>query len=111
MDEWGPGVRAELAAFVPQINHLQPLESVDVEERCTWKVSVENYSECYHCSLNHLTDCQDLDAMTYEIDMTQPHAGDYRSFFLWTMFSFQVYPGQPPEHLSLAHRQRRRLRP
>ena len=119
MDHWFPGVRAELAAFVPQIDDLQQLEWVEVEERCNWKVSVENYSECYHCALNHptfatgvirpetydiqpdatgyvlrhLTECQDLDAMTYEIDMSQPHAGDYRSFFLWPMFSFQVYPG------------------
>ena len=31
--------------------------------------------------------------MTYGIDLTQPHAGEYRSFYLWPMFSFQGYPG------------------
>lgn len=31
--------------------------------------------------------------MTYSIDLSMPHAGEYRSFFLWPMFSFQVYPG------------------
>lgn len=119
MDDWYPGVRAELAEFVPQIGDLQPLEWVEIQERCNWKVSVENYSECYHCSLNHptfatgvirpetydiqpqaegfvlrhTTECQSLEAMSYEIDFNQPHAGEYRSFFLWPMFSFQVYPG------------------
>ena len=119
MDEWYPGVRAELAEYVPTIDTLKPLEWVEITERCNWKVSVENYSECYHCSINHptfatgvirpetydiqpqakgyvlrhTTECQSLDAMTYDIDLSVPHAGEYRSFFLWPMFSFQVYPG------------------
>ena len=119
MDEWFPGVREELGEYVPKIDSLRPLEWIEIPENCNWKVSVENYSECYHCSLNHptfatgvirpetydiqpdakgyvlrhTTECQDLEQMTYDIDMSQPHAGDYRSFFLWPMFSFQVYPG------------------
>ena len=55
MDEWFPGVRSELAAHVPQIEELRPLEWVEIPETCNWKVSVENYSECYHCTLNHET--------------------------------------------------------
>ncbi len=119
MDDWFPGVRRELAEYVPQVDQLAPLEWVEIRENCNWKVSVENYSECYHCALNHptfatgvirpetydiqpdakgyvlrhTTECQDLDHMTYDIDMSQPHAAEYRSFFLWPMFSFQVYPG------------------
>ncbi|MBK0398299.1 aromatic ring-hydroxylating dioxygenase subunit alpha [Limibaculum sp. M0105] len=119
MDEWYPGVRKELAEYVPDIARLEPLEWVEIPEHCNWKVSVENYSECYHCSLNHptfatgvikpetydiqptargyclrhTTECQNVEAMTYEIDLAKPHAGEYRSFFLWPMFSFQVYPG------------------
>jgi phenylpropionate dioxygenase-like ring-hydroxylating dioxygenase large terminal subunit len=34
---------------------LKPLEWVEIPENCNWKVSVENYSECYHCTLNHPT--------------------------------------------------------
>ena len=119
MDEWYPGVREELADYVPDIAALEPLEWVEIPERCNWKVSVENYSECYHCSLNHptfstgvirpetydiqpadrgrvlrhTTECQSLDAMSYDVDLSTPHAGEYRSFFLWPTFSFQVYPG------------------
>ena len=55
MAEWFPGVEKDLRAFVPQIDDLAPLEWVDVQEKCNWKISVENYSECYHCAINHPT--------------------------------------------------------
>lgn len=117
MDDWFPGARAELEAFVPFHAELKPIEWVEIPENCNWKVSIENYSECYHCSLNHqtfatgvvkpetydiqpqgyclrhTTECQNLDAMTYPIDTSVPHGGHYSSWFLWPMFSFQVYPG------------------
>ncbi len=118
MDEWFPGVRTELAEYVPQIQHLLPLDQVEIKEKCNWKVSVENYSECYHCKLNHktfatgvvkpetydiqpqgyclrhTTECQNLDRMSYTIDPdSNAHAGHYSSWFLWPLFSFQVYPG------------------
>ncbi|MGI9385926.1 MAG: aromatic ring-hydroxylating oxygenase subunit alpha [Methyloligellaceae bacterium] len=118
MAEWFPGAEDELRAFVPDIDKLRPLEWVEIPEVCNWKASVENYSECYHCSLNHptfatgvvkpetynilpqgyclrhTTECQNLDDMSYPIDLaSNEHAGDYSSWFLWPMFSFQVYPG------------------
>ncbi|MGO1118232.1 aromatic ring-hydroxylating oxygenase subunit alpha [Rhodovibrionaceae bacterium A322] len=117
-DDWFPGVRDELLAFVPHIEQLEPLEWVSVAEKCNWKVSVENYSECYHCRTNHrtfatgvikpetydiqpqghclrhTTECQNLDKMSYEIDLSaNATAGQYSSWFLWPMTSFQVYPG------------------
>jgi len=118
MDDWFPDARQQLEAFVPQFKELKPIEWVGVPEKCNWKVSVENYSECYHCPINHptfatgvinpdtydiqpqgyclrhTTECQSLDAMTYPIDLdSNEHAGDYSSWYLWPMFSFQVYPG------------------
>ncbi len=119
MDDWYPGVRQELSDYVPNVATLEPLEWVEIPERCNWKVSVENYCECYHCSINHptfatgvirpdtydiqqmngghvlrhTTECQDLAKMTYPVDLSVQNAGEYRSFFLWPMFSFQVYPG------------------
>ncbi|MAZ22945.1 aromatic ring-hydroxylating dioxygenase subunit alpha [Roseovarius sp.] len=119
MDEWYPGVREEIRAYVPHVAALEPLEWVEIPEACNWKVSVENYSECYHCPINHktfaegvvkpetydiqpletgyvlrhTTECQNLEKMTYPIDMSVENAGEYRSWFLWPMFSFQCYPG------------------
>ena len=118
MRDWYPGVEEELRAFVPHIDKLKPLEWVEIPEACNWKVSVENYSECYHCTLNHptfatgvvkpetydiqpqgyclrhTTECQNLDRMSYPIDLNgNEHAGEYSSWFLCPMISFQVYPG------------------
>ena len=117
MDDWFPQVRSELEEWVPNWKELQPLEWVEIPENCNWKVSVENYSECYHCALNHITfsngvvkpqtydiqpqgmclrhttECQNLDQMTYDIHSGFQHFDEYSSWFLWPMFSFQVYPG------------------
>ncbi|WP_299725867.1 aromatic ring-hydroxylating dioxygenase subunit alpha [uncultured Tateyamaria sp.] len=117
MEDWFPNARAELEAWVPHWSTLKPLEWVEIPENCNWKVSVENYSECYHCALNHLTfangvvkpetydiqpqgmclrhttECQPPEQMSYDIESGFAHAADYSSWFLWPMFSFQVYPG------------------
>lgn len=93
MDTQFPRVREELARFVPNIARLRPLEWVDIPEACNWKISIENYSECYHCQLNHptfakgvvkpetydiqpqgrclrhTTECQNLDRMSYPVDL------------------------------------------
>ena len=118
MAEWYPGVEAELRAYVPDIDRLKPLDWVEVEEACNWKVTVENYNECYHCRINHptfakgvvdpnsynvlaqghclrhTTRAANLERMTYHVDPgSNAHATDYSSWFLWPAFSFQVYPG------------------
>ncbi|MER8785761.1 aromatic ring-hydroxylating dioxygenase subunit alpha [Mesorhizobium sp. M1006] len=118
MDEWFSRVRVELTEYVPHIERLKPLEWIEISEHCNWKVSVENYSECYHCQINHetfstgvikpetydiqpqgyclrhTTECQNLERMSYPIDLADnPCAGKYSSWFLWPTFSFQVYPG------------------
>ena len=67
MDDWFPGVREELGAFVPEIDRLAPLEWVEIPEKCNWKVSIENYSECYHCSINHKTFATATKPETYDI--------------------------------------------
>ncbi|SLN37720.1 Naphthalene 1,2-dioxygenase subunit alpha [Roseovarius litorisediminis] len=117
MDDWFPNARTELEEFVPNWADLKPLEWVEIPENCNWKVSVENYSECYHCSLNHptfatgvirpetydiqpqghclrhTTECNSLDQMSYDIHSGFENFDKYSSWFLWPMFSFQVYPG------------------
>jgi len=117
MEDWFPNARAELEDWVPNFRDLQPVEWVEIPENFNWKVSVENYSECYHCSLNHptfstgvvkpetydiqpqgyclrhTTECSNLDDMTYDIHSGFAHWNQYSSWFLWPMFSFQVYPG------------------
>ena len=118
MEEWYPGLAAGLEEYLPDLARLRPVYTHEVEERCNWKVSVENYSECYHCRLNHPTfangvvDADSYDvvsaghalrhitksvsagSMSYPVDpASHPRALDYLSWFLWPTFSFQIYPG------------------
>jgi phenylpropionate dioxygenase-like ring-hydroxylating dioxygenase large terminal subunit len=117
MGEWYPGVAAELREYVPNVEQLKPLSWVEVPEACNWKVSVENYAECYHCAVNHPTyaggvaktknydiqpqghclrhtaDSQSPEKMSYPIDLANEHACDVATWYLWPCFSFQVYPG------------------
>lgn len=117
MEEWFPGVKAALDEYVPNLDILKPMEWIKIPENCNWKTSVENHSECYHCQINHkafsggvidpstydiqpngyclkhTTSMNKIDAMTYRVDRTVPHATEYITFFLWPMFAFQVYPG------------------
>jgi carnitine monooxygenase subunit len=119
MAEWFPHVEEQLRNFVPHIDDLKPILWNRVEEHCNWKVTVENYSECYHCRLNHptfatgvidpdsynilpqghclrhTTRTAALENMSYVIeDSGNEYATQYSSWFLWPTFSFQVYPGQ-----------------
>lgn len=118
MSDWYPGVYEELREFVPRIDDLVPYRTNRVAEACNWKVTVENYSECYHCSINHPTFANgvvdpktydirpqghclrhttvsaNLERMSYAVDAdANPRATEYSSWFLWPSFSFQVYPG------------------
>lgn len=117
MDEWFPGVRETLAEYVPDLPLLKPMQWIEIPEKCNWKTSVENHSECYHCQINHrafskgvidpstydiqpqgyclrhTTQMNKFEAMTYDVDLSIPHATDYTTFLLWPMFAFQVYPG------------------
>ncbi|MBS36567.1 MAG: (2Fe-2S)-binding protein [Thiotrichales bacterium] len=118
MSSWYPNLEAELFSFVPEIDDLAPMTEVSVDEYCNWKVTVENYSECYHCRLNHRTFVEgvvdpdsynvmpqghclrhttrsaNLERLSYPIDpLANEYASAYSSWFLWPSFSFQVYPG------------------
>ncbi len=117
MAQWYPQMAEQLRDYLPDFDELAPALRVEVEERCNWKVSVENYSECYHCPGNHPTFSSGVidpknyrilpqgyclrhstvaapgAQMSYPVDENRPHARDYSSWFLWPGFSFQVYPG------------------
>ena len=68
MDDCFLHARAQSADFVPDIEQLKPVERVEIAERCNWRLSVENYSECYHCQLNHRAFAQGIvKASTYDI--------------------------------------------
>ena len=129
MDEWYPGIREEIREFIPHIDELAPLEWVGCTENCNWKISVENYNECYHCQSNHptfsegvidpttynvqpaeegyllrhTTQCQSLEQMTYPIDLeSNEHAGPLPELVFVAHVFLSVLSGQCIEHVPLA---------
>jgi hypothetical protein len=79
MAEWYPEAERELRAFVPHLERLNPALWIEIPEARNWKVAVENYSECYHCQLNH--------------------AGEYSSWFLFPDLLVSGLPRQRAQHL------------
>ncbi len=116
MDTVYPGIRDSIAEFLPTIERMMPVARLEFRAEANWKVAIENYNECYHCKTAHksfskgvvLPDTYTIEPMGrclnhraqsspkqyYEIDYdASPHAAEYRSFFLWPLFTFQIYPG------------------
>ncbi len=53
-EPFGEAVGAHFAAFRPWgLNELRTARRIDYDVAANWKIIIENYSECYHCSLVH----------------------------------------------------------
>jgi nitrite reductase/ring-hydroxylating ferredoxin subunit len=118
MDEWFPGCASNWPDFVPHIARLKPLEWVEIPE----KLQLEGFGRELFGVLSLLAQPSDLRHRRDQVadlrhpatralpaphhrvrqsrpdelpdrPCLKPHAGDYSSWFLWPMFSFQVYPG------------------
>ena len=67
-----PGMASDLAALVPRLAELEPVESFafdsaqGAEWRANWKVVVDNYLECYHCAKAHPALCDLMVMKGYE---------------------------------------------
>ena len=90
-----------------------------IDHACNWKLSVENYNECYHCPTVHAKSltkgvlsmegyttvphgrmiwhegkAQTTNQKQYEYDVTKSlRAGDYGAYWIWPNVSFCFYPG------------------
>ena len=131
MEAWFPNAQSELESFVPNWADLKPLEWVEIPEACNWKVSIENYSECYHCTLNHptfatgvvrpetydiqpqghclrhTTECNDLSQMSYDINSGFREQRPVFQLVSVADVFLSGLPRQSAEYLSLARGGRR----
>ena len=114
-----PGLEQELRTFHPDPAALRYVCETSIEHHCNWKVSVDNYNECYHCpkvhatslvkgvlalegyslemkgpAIGHLGKAQTENEKQYNYDPTHgQRGGDYGSFFIWPNVSIACYPG------------------
>ena len=113
-DRLFPGIRGELADFVPKFDELRFHRRSEAVLACNWKVAVENYGECYHCRHAHptllgLEGCvfENLERHLHQRTSGRPRgvtlqrvdaqagdrAPDFASWLVWPNVVFQVNPG------------------
>ena len=112
-------VREEIESFVPDPADFRLVCETSIEHHCNWKLSVENYNECYHCptvhkasltrgvldlagyrvdprgyAISHLGKAQTRNRKQYDYDPLHGARGDeYGAWFLWPSVALTCYPG------------------
>lgn len=106
MDELYPGLQEEILDKKPTLPNVVRVYEDRVRHECNWKVSVENYSECYHCPVAHKYITSNIYSGTeYRISVEDgiirhfsPRLnereihGDLHIWFLWPNFAIQIFP-------------------
>ena len=102
-DECHPGLRAELERWAPSPDTMALAYESPVRHTANWKVSVENFSECYHCGPVHkyLTD-NIIDPDSYDVSaagLVQRHvvggrdnSMTQRLWHIWPNTAMGLYP-------------------
>ena len=114
MREVYPEVSEGIYKLAPNIDNLVLSYQHTKSVNANWKVTVENYNECYHCPnvhtafsqsvvdpesytitprnnvLFHAAFCHTDDKQAYEVAEGEE---SYGSYFLWPTTSIQIYPG------------------
>lgn len=114
MDALHPGVREAVLKLCPKVEDARLAHEHKAREFCNWLVAVENYNECYHCRHVHkafssgVVDPESYDIQPFGGGRCLHHAAgraagdgrwcdaggsDYGSFYLYPLFSLQIYPG------------------
>ena len=114
-----PEVESRFRSFHAAPENLQFVCETSIEHQCNWKISIENYNECYHCPTVHGSSLTrgvlDMDGYSvqpkgamiwhhgqaqqnnekqYEYDTGHSaRAGEYAAFWFWPNVSFCCYPG------------------
>ncbi len=108
-----------IRTYHPEPEKLRFVCETTIDHDCNWKLSVENYNECYHCPTVHGSSLTrgvlSMDGYTtvphgpmiwhegkaqtenekqYDYDVSRsPRAGDYGAYWIFPNVSFCCYPG------------------
>ena len=105
---------ADIAGYAPDVPALKFAHRLTYEIKANWKNVVDNFLECYHCSVAHpafvdLVDIKNYHTKTYGLysshisppgrsDNTAYQIGDgpsqnFAAWWLWPNVTFNVFPG------------------
>jgi carnitine monooxygenase subunit len=110
--ELGAGIRQ----FCPEVESLKFACRIVYEVKANWKTVVDNYLECYHCSVAHpafvdLVDVKNYRTKTYDMYSTHisppgrsdnaayclppGQEGNFAGFWVWPNVALNAFPGSP----------------
>ena len=113
------GLETVVRSFHPEPEKLRFVSETSIEHDCNWKISIENYNECYHCPTVHGSSlargvldmngysirpngsmiwhegkAQSKHEKDYDYDVGHgTRGGDYAAYWLWPSVSLCCYPG------------------
>lgn len=116
-DEKFGGFFEELNRTLPNLSRMRFARRYKAPVQCNWKIMVENYLECYHCSVTHPALAELIDLENFKIFQneyfltTSAPAGSadnaafryterdamqtrFTGWGLWPNSSFNIFPGQ-----------------
>ncbi|MEP1442103.1 MAG: aromatic ring-hydroxylating dioxygenase subunit alpha [Hyphomicrobiales bacterium] len=116
-DEKFGGFFDELNKTIPNLEGMRFVRRYKEPVKCNWKIMVENYLECYHCSQTHPALAELIDLENFKISQheyyltTSAPAGSpdnsafsykprkdmqkqFTGWGLWPNSSFNIFPGQ-----------------
>ena len=107
----------EIRDVVPGLESLVKVAEMRSEMSCNWKVAIDNYLECYHCSTAHPAFSSLVDLDTYRSTVCDIHSSHIAErvrpknrayefspddpvqhaafWYLWPFAVLNVYPGRP----------------
>lgn len=107
----------EIRDVVPGVESLVKVAEMRSEMSCNWKVAIDNYLECYHCSTAHPAFSSLVDLDTYRSTVCDIHSSHFAErvrpknrayefspddpvqhaafWYLWPFTVMNVYPGRP----------------
>ena len=115
-------LESEIRKFCPDVETLKHSGRLTYELKANWKNVVDNFLECYHCSIAHpafvdLVDIQNYRTKTYGIysshisppgrcdntayKVQEGEERDFSAWWLWPNVTFNVFPG--PANITVLH--------
>jgi choline monooxygenase len=116
------GLEKEMLKYSPDVTKLRLAKRMTYELKANWKNVVDNFLECYHCSVAHpafvdLVDVQKYRTKTYGIysshisppgrcdntayTVPEGEERDFSAWWVWPNITFNVFPG--PANMALLH--------
>ncbi|MFK9093102.1 aromatic ring-hydroxylating dioxygenase subunit alpha [Bacillus salipaludis] len=111
------GLEEDLHRYVPDLGKLTFAHRIKFEVKANWKVVVDNFLECNHCSTTHPALCELIDLKNYKSHIYEnysshiapmgnpnskaaykidPNGGNqnFYAYWLWPMTMFNANPGE-----------------